>query len=391
MASDFTVDRNSPKYVLGADGYLKEYANDEPAIEFNADGSYKGVLVEPESTNFALDSEDWSTANWDIVGTSATISENDDISPDGNTTANRFTGTGNQNYIIIKQNHTFDSSGVWTISVFAKKSANCDTLLLLLNGYTLATGTSGYFDLDTGNVTGLTSEIKEYPNGWYRCSVTATIDSGDLVGEIRLYATPSLGSSTWASSGDASGKELYGWGLHIEKSPIATSYIPTTTVAVTRVKDDIYLTSASSLIGQTEGTMFVEVDWRDSGASQYILGISDGTANNRIEINNSNDNLRIRASSDGTTIINNVGGSSTSFTGIQKIALAYADDDFKLFNNSSIVTSVTSADISSMGELNEVAFGQLYSPILQANMWIRTVALYTSRLTDTKCQELTTL
>ena len=64
MASDFTVDRNSPKWVLGSDGYLKEYANDEAAIEFNADGSYKGVLVEPASTNEALQSEDLDNATY---------------------------------------------------------------------------------------------------------------------------------------------------------------------------------------------------------------------------------------------------------------------------------------------------------------------------------------
>jgi len=59
MASDFTVDRASKKYVLGSDGFLKEYANDAPAIEFNADGSYKGVLVEPESVNESRQVRTW--------------------------------------------------------------------------------------------------------------------------------------------------------------------------------------------------------------------------------------------------------------------------------------------------------------------------------------------
>ena len=70
MPQDFTVDRNSSKWVLGSDGYLKEYANDEAAIEFNADGSYKGVLVEPESVNEAKASEDLdNTTYWDFTRT----------------------------------------------------------------------------------------------------------------------------------------------------------------------------------------------------------------------------------------------------------------------------------------------------------------------------------
>ena len=69
MPQDFTVDRNSPKWVLGADGYLKEYIADAPAIEFNADGSYKGVLVEPQSVNEAKASEDLDNATyWDDSG-----------------------------------------------------------------------------------------------------------------------------------------------------------------------------------------------------------------------------------------------------------------------------------------------------------------------------------
>ena len=57
--ADFTVDRNSTKYVLGSGGDIISYATDEPAFEFNADGSYKGLLVEPAATNVMTYSEDF--------------------------------------------------------------------------------------------------------------------------------------------------------------------------------------------------------------------------------------------------------------------------------------------------------------------------------------------
>ena len=83
MAQDFTVDRNSPKWVLGSDGYLKEYIADEPAIEFNADGSYKGVLVEPQSVNLCLQSENINTT-WSAIN--ATPTQSTETTPDGDST-----------------------------------------------------------------------------------------------------------------------------------------------------------------------------------------------------------------------------------------------------------------------------------------------------------------
>ena len=84
MAQDFTVDRNSSKWVLGADGYLKEYTTDQPAIEFNPDGSYKGVVVEPQSVNEALQSEDLDNATyWTVFR--ATIATDTETDPKGGT------------------------------------------------------------------------------------------------------------------------------------------------------------------------------------------------------------------------------------------------------------------------------------------------------------------
>ena len=81
---DFTVDRNSTKYVLGSGGDIISYATDEPAFEFNTDGSYKGLLVEPAATNICLQSEDinttWSPDN-------ATPTQSTEETPDGDTSS----------------------------------------------------------------------------------------------------------------------------------------------------------------------------------------------------------------------------------------------------------------------------------------------------------------
>ena len=73
MASDFTVDRNSSKWVLGPNGYLIEYGVDEAAIEFNPDGSYKGVLVEPAAMNRIPHSVTPSVANGWLKSSNVTV------------------------------------------------------------------------------------------------------------------------------------------------------------------------------------------------------------------------------------------------------------------------------------------------------------------------------
>ena len=82
---DFTVDRNSAKYVLGSGGDIISYATDEPAFEFNADGSYKGLLVEPAATNLCLQSEDINTT-WSVGSSGATPTQSTEETPDGDTT-----------------------------------------------------------------------------------------------------------------------------------------------------------------------------------------------------------------------------------------------------------------------------------------------------------------
>ena len=393
MAQDFTVDRNSTKWVLGSDGYLKEYAVDEPAIEFNADGSYKGVLVEPQSINEAKASEDLDNGTY--YGTPNTnISGDTETDPKGGTNSfllNEQSGTSNH-YFITESAYraTITSGETWTHSIFLKKGdgANAPDIVQIVGAASNYGGTPYVnFNISTGAVlssSDLTGRIRDYGNGWYRCSVTGTATSTAAAGYIGIAFTnnnDSLGRlPSYAGQTDAN---VFIWGAQLEESPIATSYIPTTTGAVTRVKDDIYLTSASSLIGQTEGTMFVEVDWQNSSGTNMFTA-NDGTSNNRIGIVNTGDpELRMRARANSVDVAYQ-GVNSSSLTGIQKIAFAYKTDDFELYRNGSSISTDTSGSLASLATLTDVT-------IHECNMWIRAVALFTTRLSDAECEALTTI
>ena len=265
MAQDFTVDRNSSKWVLGADGYLKEYANDEAAIEFNADGSYKGVLVEPESVNEAKASEDLDNATyWDFTRT--TIATDTETDPKGGTNSfllSEAVDNGNHRIVTSSAHRPSIGSGeTWTSSIFVKKGdgANAPDIVQLNNsGNTFGATNYANFDISVGGGTsgtvtasnGGTAGIRYYGNGWYRISFTDTSTSAGSAFVSVVFTNNNPTATRLPNYTGQTDANVFIWGAQLEESPIATSYIPTTTGAVTRLKDDIYLTSASSLIGQT--------------------------------------------------------------------------------------------------------------------------------------------
>ena len=407
MSLDFRVESNSSKWVLGADGYLKEYANDEAAIEFNADGSYKGVLVEPESVNEAKVSEDLDNATYWTTGRT-TIAGDTETDPKGGTNSYLLSETvDNLAHIFITPNPQRPSVGsgeTWTQSIFVKKGdgANAPDIIQLGFGDTTAFGGSDYanFDISVGGGTsgtvtassGGTAGIRYYGNGWYRISWTRTSVTSGTVTATVFFNNDNPTATRAPSYAGQTDANVFIWGAQLEESPIATSYIPTTTGAVTRLKDDIYLTSASSLIGQTEGTIFIEVDWQGSGNQQYLLSANDGTPSNRVLIYNRDSpvELRMIAQANGVQATNQ-GASSTSFEGIQKIAFAYKANDFELYRNGSSISTDTSGNFTVSSPLTDVDFGQFNDSSLQANMWIRAVALFTTRLSDAECEALTTI
>ena len=392
MAQDFTVTRNSPKRVLHSDGYLKTYGVNEPAIEFNTDGSYRGLLVEPAATNICKQSEDITTT-W--VPTNATITANATTAPDGNTTADKLNDDngGGTGAVLVYQGITVSTNTKYTASVFLKADQLAFARLAATN-YDGATDGEQFFGLSgdgsLGTAVGLDdSSITKYPNGWYRCSITWTQGAADTSFNFAINVADSLSNANVDRDGTSS---IFVWGAQVEAGPIATSYIPTTTASVTRNADDITMTGASSLIGQTEGTLYVEVDWRlRSGVAQTGLDISDNSNNNRIVIFLSiSSELRMYLQANNVTQTYQ-GVSNSSFSGIQKIAFAYAENDFELYRNGSSISSDTSGSLAALGTLTDVDLGQTFAVTVQANMWIRSVSLITRRLPDAEAEALTTL
>jgi len=393
MATDFTVDRDTVKYVLNSSGDIASVAIDTPAIEYNTDGTYKGLLVEPASTNLCLQSEDinttWTNAN-------ATPTQDTEETPDGNTSSKYIKlvddvggGTGT---VYVRQVLTVVAGTKYTASAFLKKDGLNWAVLQAFGSGGADANPIQYFDLDNGALGSGSAGIQDatieaYPNDWYRCSITWTQGAADTSFDFIIYVADADNDVVVDLDGTSS---IFVWGAQVEEGPIATSYIPTTTASVTRNRDDISLTGASDLIGQSEGTLYLEVDWRSvDSITKFLFDISDGTFTNEVSIYESSANeLRMFINTSTGNVLNQ-GVSSSGFSGIQKIAFAYADSDFELYRNGSSVDDTTSGSLAGLETLTDIDIGRRSTGGNQANMWIRAVALYKTRLTDDQLADLT--
>jgi len=363
-------------------GLIETVGANIPRLDYDpVTKAVKGLLVEPAAENKCLQSEDFTTS-WGLQ--EVTITTNDTTAPDGNSTADKLADNAVNQRHRVNQPISFTSGVTYTFSVFVKKDSS--GRFLLLNAAT-AFNARAAVNLDTLAVTdinGTGGSLETYPNGWYRFSVTGTATSTATV-DVFVQMQDSAADNLYVGDGSS----FYIWGAQVETGPIATSYIPTTTIALTRNADQIALTSASSLIGQTEGTLYVEVDWRGTdGASQFLLSINNDS-NNRLAIFvASNIDLRMFARSNSVTLTEQ-GESVTGYSGTQKIAFAYKTDDFELYRNGTSVSTDTAGSLSALATLTNIDLGQNNGASGQANMHIRSVALFKKRLTDQQLRALT--
>ena len=176
----------------------------------------------------------------------------------------------------------------------------------------------------------------------------------------------------------------------MEQSSFATSVIPTTSGTRSRAADVISASGAlvSGLIGQTEGTIYAEVDIRNMAKETYILEIDDGVNANRVLLRSLTDN-KMRGSIVATTSSGIIGISSATFNaGIIKIAFAYKSGDLAISVNGA--TALTASGTFTFGaSLNRVTLGSIGGGGSQLNDRIRAAALYTTRLSNDDLIRLT--
>jgi hypothetical protein len=359
------------------------------------------LLVEPSAANGILNSQDTAT-NW-TLGINLTSGYTDVIGVSGNNLTVAASGSnigaapgrmqrGSNNVALA-------SGSTYTIS-FLMRQTGTHTI----GGYYAAITGGAAGDLGAGfNVsgsfssgslfvyTGATNRIRRverFGADVYRCSETFTMTASGTLTAFNLAPL----SGVTSQFNPAVGLGIAFAAPQIELGAIPTSFIPTTTAAVTRNADVITLSGAvSGCIGQTEGTIYAEVDLRNTSSGKRLFLLSDGTTQNEIRVTSSATNagdLQFAVRLAGTLILNAFSPTNVYSNGIFKIAAVYKSTDYALYvNGLQVLTSNAAGNIPAC---NRVDIGSQLGTSNFLNDRIRSVALYTTRLTDAELQALTT-
>ena len=383
-AGDLSVVRATTATRVNSAGLIESVAVNVPRLDYS-NGSCPSILVEPQRTNLFLRSQEFDNASWPTFRSSVTA--NATISPDGNTNAEKLiqesttTDSGG-----IYQNLSLSNSTVYTYSVYLK-AAGYNFGLLRVNGSKYA-----WFDLSNGVVGSITgggsSSIQNVGNGWYKCIFTFTTTS--TVGEPHIYIAQTNGSSIVSSADGVKG--IFAYGAQLEAGSYATSYIPTVASSVTRNADVISKTGISSLIGQTEGTMFLDFNFNYSDSTtQVLLKASQSNDANSVGIEVQNNVLKAIINSSSSNIANLT---NTISTGRIKCAIAYKSNDMVFYVNGVQVGSDTSGNINFAGNVDMLTLGHfnlLGTLYFQSSRPFNSAILWKERLTNTELASLTTL
>jgi len=330
--------------VFNSISVIEYIENDVPRLDYSGGATCASLLLEGQSTNLEEKSNGFSTwsSNSNITRTADYIT-----SPDGTQNATRLQFTANG----FCANKT-QSLASYTISCYAKRNNS-------------GTENVGFFTNGSGVVNSAWAVTSE----WKRFS----------------YTFPTLNAGAMGIAG-VSGADISVYGFQIEGlATYATSYIPTSGATATRTADSGILTSASALIGQTEGTLYSEFNLTEDSAFT-ILEINLGNStNNRILAYRNASYIAFIVQVGGVIEINN--STLVTFLDTNKIAITYQANNFKIYLNGSLVKAYTSGSIPSGFDTIDFQDNNLAGK----KQSIKSLILFKEILSDTELATLTTL
>lgn len=385
---DLTWTRASTALRTNSSGLLESMGSGVPRLSYMY-GSCPALLLEPQRTNLALQSESFDSASWTKLNSS--ITANTTTSPDGTTNADSLIENSLlADHNVIQSSITVANASAYTCSVYFKANTRTKAAIQLA-GTAFAFGGNGIsiFDLSSGtvvsSVNGATATIQSVGNGWYRCTATKTTVSTS--GIISFNLVDSSNNLTYTGNGTSG---VFLWGAQLELGAYATTIIPTTTASATRIADSFSRNNiyTNGLITSSGGTWFVEL--------RNNIAYPDGTFNNFLFVANSTNFFTSTAcfsitqfstANERVSITKRVGSTNTQLflttTSTVKIAIKWNGTTADIFANGTKVVSATSFTATNMENL--IGGGD------RSPLFIQQIALYPSPLSDTDCTTLTTL
>ncbi len=338
----FTFQRASKATVVNQSGLIEEVSAGDPRIDFK-DNTKGSLLLEPSRTNLIPNSENMSAWNQtsllSITGGNVGVYGSTNaynIIPDTTTTSHRIwlSSLGLSN-----NTHTF--------TIYAEANG-CSDLYIYCNS--IGVDYARWFNLETGSLrssTGTqTSSITPIGNDWYKLEITGTSD----LTSVELYLSNGTESISWTPNGTQGMLMQFG---QLEVGNYATSYIPTSGSAVTRVAESSSQIPPDGVIGQTEGSIYSEFKSLDDVANimLWMRKPSGGVYGDMIKLECGSDNrlrFEVRASNvTSCSFISDVLPTNIYY----KVAVAYKQNDYVVYINGVQIGTDTSGNVPTCSEM----------------------------------------
>jgi hypothetical protein len=365
--------------VVGSGTYSTwQVSNLMPRLDYNPSTlAAQGLLIEESRTNLQVNSEN-PAAGTGWIPSELTVSSNATAAPSGVSNAAKLIPNTNNVTHHIEWTSTVVASTQYIASVFLKAAE--ETVAVLWNNVGGAIAT---FNLSAGTITSGSGTITSVGNGWYRCSISYT-PSGTS-GQIRTYVRQ---STAYAGNGV---NGLFIWGAQLEAGAFPTSYIPTTTTALTRAADVASVNTLSPWYNATEGTLYAQgiLVGGTAGTFPYQAALVGSNANNDsigVQWTAASGLMRFGVRSGGVAQADIPAGSGKSAGSSYKVAGRYAANDFQAAGDGSLGTADTSGSVPTITALSlggPVAFQ------VGASVWLQRVTYYPQGLSNAQLQAIT--
>jgi hypothetical protein len=409
LFGDFTRSGSNARYITSTGLVSAGVPANTPRFTYDpTTGDSLGLMTEPAATNFMGFSEDFS--QWGASG--GTITSNTQQSPDGNVTADTLTENTAVSAVhgTNRTSNTFAAGSTLAASVWVKAGSGSRQIQLDVrsNG-----GTVGFFAVytltgsgavgtpsvvGTGTVLSGRATIKAYPNGWYRCSVTGTVDVAATTAVFACYMV-SGGTSVYTGDGTSS---LHFWGVQLERVSTtggiasASSYIQTTTSASAARSHELCRSlTFPAWLNASQGTLYVRMKNPPvrtfPGSTSNIISVGpSGVVGDLAIIQRGADSDTTSFTINTTSVTQyNANRLSTALNdGFTRAAIAYATND--MYGTANGVVGVTDT-LGTVPPIDCICVGGSVSGSgNNAGGEIQAVMFYPTRLSNANVELLTT-
>lgn len=287
LDSRIAFSRASSATYTDVNGIIQTATTNAPRWDYNSTThQMRGLLIEEPRTNTFLNSANLFLSNGGpFAGTQVA---NAAISPDGAMTAVRIVEDTTLAQHGWLGNGPITPNTLSTASIYIKPAGNPRVYLIFINaGFTNAITVT--IDLITpmllggvgyqGTASAGFASVTPVGNGWVRCVVGGLIDATSTIAYIGVYMDNGVGN--YYTGNGTNGQFV--WGAQIEAGGFATSFIPTTSVAVTRAADNASVNTLTPWYNGNAGTLYVEFMNSPDDSTECVV-LSDTTPFEQIQV-----------------------------------------------------------------------------------------------------------